>query len=63
MSAELKTKNTFTVHQEEIIKKSVDVNDLIERMNQEKKLEKKNNIILSAAAVSAVAIFGIILTI
>ena len=30
------------------------------RMNESKKQEKKNNIILSAAAISAVTVFGII---
>ena len=40
----------------------VNLNDLVNRLNLEKKKERKNNIILSAVAVSAVAIFGIILT-
>lgn len=42
--------------------KKVNLNDLIERLNVEKKNERKHNIILSAVAVSAVAVFGIILT-
>ena len=42
--------------------KKVNVNDLMSRMNETKKQEKKNNIILSAAAISAVTVFGIILT-
>ncbi len=42
--------------------KKVNLTDLVARMNQERKLEKKNNIILSAAAISAVTVLGIILT-
>ena len=42
--------------------KKVNLNDLMARMNESKKQEKKNNIILSAAAISAVTVFGIILT-
>tara|TARA_B100001093_G_scaffold421793_1_gene414208 strand:- start:359 stop:541 length:183 start_codon:yes stop_codon:yes gene_type:complete len=41
----------------------VKVTDLISRMNQEKKIEKKRNLALGVAAVSAVTVFGIILTI
>jgi hypothetical protein len=41
----------------------VKVTDLISRMNDEKKIEKKRNLALSVAAVSAVTVFGIILTI
>jgi len=42
--------------------KKVDLTVLVNRMNSEKKKETKNNIILSAAAISAVTVFGIILT-
>ena len=42
--------------------KKVNLNDLMARMSESKKQEKKNNIILSAAAISAVTVFGIILT-
>ena len=42
--------------------KKVNVRDLMDRMNESKKAERKNNIILSAAAISAVTVFGIILT-
>jgi hypothetical protein len=42
--------------------KRVNLTDLVARMNQERKIEKKNNIILSAAAISAVTVLGIILT-
>ncbi|MDA8771247.1 hypothetical protein N9M60_00345 [Candidatus Pelagibacter bacterium] len=39
------------------------VTDLLFRLNEEKKMEKKRNLALSVAAVSAVTVFGIILTI
>ena len=42
--------------------RKVNLNDLVNRMNESKKQERKNNIILSAAAISVVAVFGIILT-
>ncbi len=41
----------------------VKVTDLLSRLNHEKKIEKKRNIALGVAAVSAVTVFGIILTI
>ena len=41
----------------------VKVTDLISRLNEEKKIEKKRNLALGVAAVSAVTVFGIILTI
>ena len=41
----------------------VKVTDLLSRLNEEKKLEKKRNLALGVAAVSAVTVFGIILTI
>jgi hypothetical protein len=41
----------------------VKVTDLITRLNEEKKIEKKRNLALGVAAVSAVTVFGIILTI
>tara|TARA_B000000532_G_C18554776_1_gene271559 strand:- start:184 stop:366 length:183 start_codon:yes stop_codon:yes gene_type:complete len=42
---------------------SVKVTDLLTRLNEEKKIEKKRNLALGVAAVSAVTVFGIILTI
>ena len=45
-----------------LLNKKVTLTDLVARMNEEKKKEKKANIILSVAAVSAVTAFGIILT-
>ena len=41
----------------------VRVTDLLSRMNKEKKIEKKRNLALCVAALSAVTVFGIILTI
>ena len=41
----------------------VKVKDLLSRLNEEKKIEKKRNLALGVAAVSAVTVFGIILTI
>ena len=41
----------------------VRVTDLLSRLNEEKKIEKKRNVALGVAAVSAVTVFGIILTI
>ena len=41
----------------------VKVADLLTRLNEEKKIEKKRNLALGVAAVSAVTVFGIILTI
>ena len=41
----------------------VKVTDLLSRLNEEKKIEKKRNLALGVAAISAVTVFGIILTI
>ena len=48
---------------ESITQTKVKVTELISRMNEEKKIEKKRNLALSVAAFSAVTVFGIILTI
>jgi hypothetical protein len=45
------------------IQGKVKVTDLLSRLNKEKKIEKKRNLALGVAAVSAVTVFGIILTI
>ena len=42
-------------------KKRVNVNDLVSKMNEDKKRDRKNSMILGAAAISAVTVFGIIL--
>ena len=48
---------------EEIRQQSkVKLTDLLSRINEEKKIERKRNLALSVAAVSAVTVFGIILT-
>ena len=61
MSSGFNTEN----NQDEIFKSQgkVKVTDLLSRLNQEKKIEKKRNLALGVAAVSAVTVFGIILTI
>ena len=61
MSAVFNSEN----NQEEINKSQnkVKVTDLLSRLNEEKKIEKKRNLALGVAAVSAVTVFGIILTI
>ena len=41
----------------------VKVTDLLSRLNEEKKIEKKRNLALGVAAVSAVTVCGMILTI
>ena len=41
----------------------VKVTDLLSRLSEERKIEKKRNLALGVAAVSAVTVFGIILTI
>ena len=43
-------------------KSKVDLNNLIKRVKDEEKRSKRQNIVISAAALSAVAVFGIILT-
>ena len=40
----------------------VNLNDLVNRLHLEKKKERKHSLMLSVAAVSAVTVFGIILT-
>ena len=59
MSSEYK----FDNHSEEIRNQSkVKLTDLLSRINEEKKIERNRNLALSVAAVSAVTVFGIILT-
>ena len=47
----------------EVTKSKVKLTDLLSRLNVEKKKERNSNIALSIAAVSAIAVFGIILSI
>ena len=59
MSAHYKFKN----NSEEMSHQSkVKLTDLLSRINEEKKIERNRNLALSVAAVSAVTVFGIILT-
>ena len=65
MSAELKEKNEnyySELNNTLSANRRVNVNDLVSKMNDDKKKERKNSFILGAAAVSAVTVFGIILT-
>ena len=62
MSAQFKFENSLDRHVSQA-KQKVKVTDLIQRMNEEKKIEKKRNLALSVAAASAITVFGIILTI
>ena len=59
MSTEFNYHNKESVN----IEGKVRVTDLISRLNEEKKIEKKRNLALGVAAFSAVTVFGIILTI
>ena len=61
----MSTHLNFQNSNEEILKTQgkVRVTDLLTRLNEEKKIEKKRNLALGVAAVSAVTVFGIILTI
>ena len=61
----MKTQFNFENNQTEINNSQgrVKVTDLLSRLNEEKKIEKKRNLALGVAAVSAVTVFGIILTI
>tara|TARA_B100000242_G_C43001036_1_gene465057 strand:- start:916 stop:1098 length:183 start_codon:yes stop_codon:yes gene_type:complete len=53
----------FDSHSEEVRQHSkVKLTDLLSRINEEKKIERNRNLALSVAAVSAVTVFGIILT-
>ena len=45
------------------IQDKVKVTDLLFRLKEEQKIEKKRNLAIGVAAVSAVTVFGIILTI
>ena len=61
MSSEVKFKNhSFPDESEK--KGKVKLTDLIFRLEQEKKRERKSNIALSVATVSAVAVLGVILS-
>tara|TARA_E500000331_G_C16925699_1_gene569690 strand:- start:298 stop:486 length:189 start_codon:yes stop_codon:yes gene_type:complete len=61
MSTEFKYKENY-YSEESSNKSKVNVTNLVSRLNQEKKKERNSNIALSVAAVSAVTVFGIILS-
>ena len=54
--------NTYSDENLKNSKSKVDLNNLIKRVKDEEKRSKRQNIVISAAALSAVAVFGIILT-
>ena len=61
MSSSTNTENNqIEVHNSQT---KVKVTDLLSRLNEEKRIEKKRNLALGVAAVSAVTVFSIILTI
>ena len=63
MSSEIKFEN-HSIPEGKIEKKGkVKLTDLLSRMNVEKRKERNSNIALSIAAISAFAVFGIILSI
>tara|TARA_A100001011_G_C14057903_1_gene734835 strand:- start:49 stop:243 length:195 start_codon:yes stop_codon:yes gene_type:complete len=64
MSSQIKFKN-HTLPEENLNanKGRVKLTDLVSRLNEEKKRERNSNIALSVAAISAVTVFGIILSI
>ena len=61
MSAEHRYESQETSNQN-LEKSKVKLTDLLSRLNEEKKKEKKMNIALSVAAVSTITVFGIILS-
>ena len=59
MSSQYKLENNTENFKEQ---SKVKLTDLLSRINEEKKIERNRNLALSVAAVSAVTVFGIILT-
>ena len=62
MSAEYKFQNHLQTEEEVKTQSKVKLTDLLTRINEEKKIERNRNLAFSVAAVSAVTVFGIILT-
>ena len=62
MSSEIKFEN-HNILEENSVKSKVKLTDLLSRLNEEKRKERNSTIALSVAAVSAVTVFGIILSI
>ena len=61
MGSKIKFENHIV--SEKTVEKKVKLTDLLSRINEDKKRERKSNIALSVAAISAVTVFGIILSI
>ena len=61
MSSEIKFEN-HDRQEFDSVQSKVKLTDLLNRLNEEKKRERNSNIALSVAAVSAVTVFGIILS-
>ncbi len=60
----MSSQHKYEYQVEEIREQSkVKLTDLLSRINEEKKIERNRNLALSVAAVSAVTVFGIILSI
>ena len=62
MSSQYKVNHTENIEEFKPHNK-VKLTELLSRIKEEKKIEKKRNVALGVAALSAVAVFGIILTI
>ena len=62
MSSEIKFESHNLPESNSESRKIVKLTDLVARMNEEKKKERNSNIALSVAAISAVSVFGIILS-
>ncbi len=62
MSSEVKFKE-HSIPEKNLNRGRVNVTNLVNRLNLEKKKERNSNIALSVAAVSAITVFGIILSI
>ena len=61
MSSEIKF-HSHTTPKQTNNQGKVKLTDLLSRLNQEKKKERNSNIALSIAAISAISVFGIILS-
>ena len=62
MSSEIKFKKHNFPEENLNNSRKVNVTNLVSRLNDERKKERNSNIALSVAAVSAVTVFGIILS-
>ena len=62
MGSNFNNKQDTLESMEKEINPKVDLNNLMKRVKDDEKKSKRQNIVISAAALSAVAVFGIILT-